>query len=134
MLSDTICTEKYIQNINAVTLAFVGDAVHSLFVREILACHHDYKSGVLQKLAATHQSAKGQSEQYHKIAALLTAEEQQIFLRARNAKKMSKSKSATIAEYNISTGYEAVLGYLYLSNRQDRLHYLLKRAMQIIEK
>ena len=131
MLSDTICTENYVKNMNAVTLAFVGDAVHSLFVRELLACNHDYKSGMLQKLASVHQSAKGQSEQYYRIESLLTEEERQIFLRARNSKKMSKSKSATIAEYNTSTGYEAVLGYLYLLNKQDRLRYLLQQAIEI---
>ena len=131
MLSDIICSEKNVNNINAVTLAFIGDAVHSLYVRELLATKHDYKSGMLQKIAAMYLSAKGQSEQYYKIENLLDEEEEQIFLRARNAKKTSKSKSATVAEYNISTGYEAVVGYLYLLNKQERLKYLLSQAIQI---
>lgn len=131
MLNATNCTENYIKNLNAVTLAFVGDAVHALYVRELLASKHTFKSGMLQKLAAQYQSAKGQAEQYYKIAQLLTEEEEQIFLRARNAKKISKSKSASVLEYNISTGYEAVLGYLYLFQRQERLAFLLQQAMDI---
>ena len=131
MLSDIICSEKNVKNINAVTLAFVGDAVHSLYVRELLTTKHDYKSGMLQKIAAIYLSAKGQSEQYYKIENLLDEEEVQIFMRARNAKKISKSKNATVAEYNISTGYEAVLGYLYLLNRQERLNFILSQAIQI---
>ena len=58
----------------------------------------------------------------------LNEEENAIFYRARNAKKTTRSKSATVTEYNISTGFEAVLGYLYLTGQQDRLNYLLNRG------
>lgn len=112
-------------NMNPVVLAFVGDAVQSLLVRRELALSSDSKTGALQKRAAQLVSAKGQAKQYAKICGLLTEEEKEIFRRARNAKKPTKSKNADVAEYNISTGFEAVLGYLYLTGAHERLRELV---------
>jgi hypothetical protein len=63
------------------------------------------------------------------ILPLLTEEETAVFKRARNAKKTTKAKHATIAEYNMATGFEAVLGYLYLVGENDRLNYLLNKGI-----
>ena len=81
--------------INAVVLAFVGDAAYSLFVREGLVFGHDYKTGTLQKLAAARVSAKGQAATLERVFSRLTDEERDIFLRGRNAKKPTKSKNAS---------------------------------------
>lgn len=110
---------------NAVVLAFVGDAVYSLFVREGLVFGHDYKTGTLQKLAATHVSAKGQAAAAERAFPSLTEEEREIFLRGRNAKKPTKSKNASVAEYNLSTAFEAVIGFLYLVGDYARIGELL---------
>ena len=111
--------------LSPVVLAFVGDAAYSLYVREGLMISSDYKTGELQKRSAARVSAKGQAELYSKIEAKLSEEEREIFLRGRNAKKPTKSKSATVAEYNISTGFEAVIGFLYLAGDYDRIDELL---------
>lgn len=111
--------------INAVTLAFVGDTVYSLYVRERLALSGCGKVAQLQKVAAQVVSAKGQSEFLDKLLPLFTEEEYDIFRRGRNAKKGSKSKSASALEYNRSTGFEGVLGYLYLTGQEDRIRELL---------
>ena len=111
--------------LSPVVLAFVGDAAYSLYVREGLGISSDYKTGELQKGSAARVSAKGQAELYSKIEAKLSEEEREIFLRGRNAKKPTKSKSATVAEYNISTGFEAVIGFLYLAGDYDRIDELL---------
>lgn len=111
--------------LSPVVLAFVGDAAYSLYVREGLVISSDYKTGELQKRSAARVSAKGQAELYSKIEAKLSEEEREIFLRGRNAKKPTKSKSATVAEYNISTGFEAVIGFLYLAGDYDRIDELL---------
>ncbi len=101
---------------NAVVLAFIGDAVYSLYVRESLVFASDYKTGVLQKLSAERVSAKGQAKLVDRIYEKLTAEEQEIFLRGRNA---------SVAEYNLSTGFEAVIGYLYLTGDYGRIDELI---------
>lgn len=119
-----IPTEKA-RALSPVTLAFVGDAVYSLFVREKLVLSTDFSTGTLQKLTSSEVSAHGQSELLNKILPSFTEEESDIFRRGRNAKKPTKSKNASVAEYNRSTGFEAVLGYLYLTGQYDRINALL---------
>lgn len=114
------------KNLSPVTLAFVGDAVYSLYVRERLVLSTDYSTGTLQKLTSAEVSAHGQSELLEKILSLFTEEEIDIFKRGRNAKKATKSKNASVLEYNRSTGFEAVLGYLYLTGQYERITYLLE--------
>ncbi len=114
------------RNLNPVVLAFVGDAVYSLYVREKLVRGTDFKTGMLQKLASDKVSAHGQSGLSEKLLPLFTEEEADIFRRGRNAKKTTRSKHASVGEYNRSTGFEAVLGYLYLTGQYERIDFLLK--------
>ena len=113
------------KKLSPVVLAFVGDAAYSLFVREGLVLSSDHKTGELQKMSSARVSAKGQAELFSRIEAKLTDEEREIFLRGRNAKKPTRSKSASVAEYNVSTGFEAVIGFLYLSGDYQRIDELL---------
>lgn len=110
---------------NPVTLAFVGDAVYTLYVREKITLSADYHLGVMQKMTSDKVSAHGQNITLREISPMFTQDEADIFRRARNAKKATKSKNADVAEYNNSTGFEAVLGYLYLTGRYDRISELL---------
>ena len=113
---------------NPVVLAFVGDAVYSLYVREKLCLSAGVGTGELQRLSVRFVSAHGQNEQLERIRPLFTAEEEEIFRRGRNAKKGTRSKSATVAEYNRSTGFEAVLGFLYITGQIGRIDELLYAA------
>ncbi len=121
----TTVTEHEARNISPVTLAFVGDAVYSLYVREKLVLSSDFSTGTLQKLASGEVSAHGQNELLIKIEPMFTEEERSVFRRGRNAKNPTRSKNATIAEYNNSTGLEAVIGYLYLTGNYKRISELL---------
>ena len=123
-----ILTVKEALQINPVTLAFVGDTVYSLYVRERLALSGCGKVGQLQKVAAQVVSAKGQSEFLDKVLPMFTEEEADVFRRAKNAKKATKSKSATSLEYSRSTGFEAVLGYLSLTGGEERIKELLSAS------
>ena len=118
------------RNLNPIVLAFVGDAVFSLFVREKLTFATDLKSGQLNKLATAQVKATAQAELLKEIMPLFTEEELAIFKRARNAKKTTKAKHATVAEYNASTGFEAVIGYLHLVGNNERLNFLLNKGIQ----
>ncbi|MBQ7339691.1 MAG: Mini-ribonuclease 3 [Clostridia bacterium] len=117
-------------NLSPVVLAFVGDAVYSLFVRERLTFYSDCKTGELNKLAVKEVKATAQAQFFKEIEELLTEEELSIYKRGRNAKKTTRSKSASIAEYNVSTGFEALLGYLYLTGNKERLNYLLNKGIK----
>ena len=121
----TTVSETEARNISPVPLAFVGDAVYTLFVRQNLVAGHDYPTGTLQKLSSAEVSAHGQNALLARIAPLLTEEEAAVFKRGRNAKKPTRSKNATVAEYNNSTGLEALIGYLYLIGNYARLEELL---------
>ncbi|MCQ2478942.1 MAG: Mini-ribonuclease 3 [Clostridia bacterium] len=112
--------------LSPVTLAFVGDAVYSLYVREKIVITSDKKPSDLQKLTSKEVSAHGQSELLAKIEGKFTEEENAVYHRGRNAKKATKSKNASVTEYNRSTGFEAVLGFLYLSGQYQRIGELLE--------
>ena len=118
-------TKQQATQLNPVALAFVGDTVYSLYVRERLALSGCGKVSQLQKVAAQVVSAKGQSEFLERLLPQFNEEEAEIFRRGKNAKKGTKSKSASSLEYNRSTGLEAVLGYLYLTGQEDRIRELL---------
>ena len=115
-------------NINPIVLAFVGDAVYSLFIREKLTFESDSKTGQLNKLAIKQVNAIAQSEFVKEILPLFDEEELAIYKRARNAKKTTRSKNASVSEYNASTGFEAVLGFLHIIGNIDRLNFLLNKG------
>ncbi|HIU01038.1 MAG TPA: Mini-ribonuclease 3 [Candidatus Coproplasma excrementavium] len=123
---DCILPPEGARNLNPVVLAFVGDAVYSLYVREKLVLSSDFKTGTLQKLSSEIVSAHGQSGLAAELLPLFTEEEADIFRRGRNARKTARSKHASVSEYNRSTGFEAVLGYLYLTGQYERIDFLLK--------
>lgn len=101
-----------------------GRRLFALYTRKTGVCER-LQDGTLQKLSSASVSAKGQAALLKNIEAKFTDTEREIFLRGRNAKKPTKSKNATVAEYNLSTGFEAVVGYLYLTGAYARLDDLL---------
>ncbi len=113
--------KERVKQMDPVVLAFVGDAAYTLYVRRGLALTHGLHTGELNRLATEKVSAHGQSTALEKILPRLTEEEGEIFRRGRNAKKPTKSKNATVGEYVRSTGFEALLGYLYLTGQETRI-------------
>jgi ribonuclease-3 family protein len=118
-------TEEKARLMSPVVLAYLGDAVYSLYVREKLAFFSDAKSGALNKKAAQTVSAGEQAKLITAILPLLTEEEQSIYRRAKNAKKISKAKNQSPTDYSKSTGFEALIGYLYVTGQEARMNYLL---------
>ena len=121
-----IFSEDDAKQLSSIALAFVGDAVYSLYVRQRLVESSDSKTGELNKISSEIVCAKAQSKRIVELMPILTEEEIAIFKRARNAKKGAKAKHASVVEYNNSTGFEAVLGYLYLTGNSQRLEYILE--------
>ncbi len=117
------------KNINPIVLAFIGDAVYSLYVREKLVFYSDHKTGDLNKLATEEVKATSQAKFITEILPILSEEEENIYKRARNAKKSTKAKNASVAEYNMATGFEAILGYLYLVGDFDRINFIINKGL-----
>lgn len=122
-----ILDEKEVITMNNITLAFLGDAVYSLFMREQFSVRCDAKPYVLTEACSEAVSAKEQAKKIDMMIAdgFLTETELGVYKRARNAKKANKAKGATVTDYHKSTGFEALLGYLYLTGRDDRLSEIL---------
>ena len=106
-------------SLSPLSLAFVGDGVYSLMVREHLINRH-IKPGELHKKSVELVNATAQAKAIRHILPQLTEEERTVYRRGRNA-KVQIPKSATQADYHSATGLEALLGYLYLQNQKERL-------------
>lgn len=123
-ISQPISEEKA-KLISPLTLAFVGDSVYSLYVRAGLTLSGDFKSGELTKKANSTVCAESQSRKVRDLLPLLTEEEIAVFKRARNAKIHNYPSHASQSEYREASGFEAVVGYLYLTGNTLRLETLL---------
>lgn len=113
--------------INIITLAYLGDAIYEVYVREHLISIGVEMVDELQKEAIKYVSAKSQSRILTNLIDndYLTEEEKDIVKRGRNYKRNTHPKNTDIITYKLSTGFEALIGYLYLNNQKDRLNELM---------
>ena len=110
------------------TLAYVGDAAYELYVRERLIASGNAPVGTLHRLATHFVSAKAQSEMMDAIEPALTPDESDAYRRGRNAKVGSTPKNTDVATYHRATGFETLMGYLYLKGDASRFRALLDAA------
>lgn len=127
-INQTVTAERA-KLINPVVLAYVGDGVHTLFVRKRLALEHDLKSNALNKMEAREVCATAQAAAVRALEGSFSENELAVYKRARNSKKGSHAKNSSLGDYSKSTGFEAVLGYLYLSGQTERLNELLNMTI-----
>lgn len=115
----------------ALTLAYLGDTVYDLYVRTALAENLRLPMRALHLEAAKHVCAAGQAQAYRRIADHLTESEQAAFRRGRNAHSATVPKHADVRDYRVATGFEALLGHLYLLGEDERIGELMRLALQI---
>lgn len=111
-------------------LAYAGDAVYELYIRTLLLSQGNAPVHKLHKRSISYVKAKAQSDIIHRLMDLLTAEEQDIVRRGRNAKSGTIPKNADVTEYKYATGFEALIGYLYLKGEYSRLLDVLKMSVK----
>ncbi len=119
-------SEKEILGLNPLVLAFVGDSVQQLMVRTKLASTSTAKAGELHKLQSEQIKASAQAKYMDEIMSILTEDEIAIFKRARNTHMNTMAKNASVADYKKASGFEAVIGYLYLLGKNERLEELFE--------
>ncbi len=119
-------SEKEILGLNPLVLAFVGDSVQQLMVRTKLASTSTAKAGELHKLQSEQIKASAQAKYMDEIMSILTEDEIAIFKRARNTHMNTMAKNACVADYKKACGFEAVIGYLYLLGKNERLEELFE--------
>ena len=112
------------------SLAFVGDAVYSLAIREYFVTSKRYNINTLNKMTVRYVSAHGQFMALELIKDILTEEEQALAKRGQNASKASVAKNASVAEYRASTGFECMLGYLKVTGQGERIAYLVSYILE----
>lgn len=130
-----VLRNRDVKQLNALALAYMGDAVYEQAIREHLLRSGRVRPNVLHREATRYVSAKAQAAilQVMQNADFLTDEEQAVMRRGRNAKSGSIPKNTDVQTYKNSSGFEAIIGFLYLMNDEERVTVLIKRAIQIIE-
>ena len=116
--------------LHPMSLAFIGDAVQSLYTRTRVTLASNSKTGVLHKEVTKVVKAVSQSRVVDLVAPLFDETEADIFRRARNCHVQTSAKHAEMSEYRKASGLEAVLGYLYLTGKEERLIRLLNISFE----
>ncbi len=118
--------ETDIKSYSPLTLAFIGDSIFDLVIRTVVVESGNAPVNKLHQRASKLVQASAQADLYHKIKDQLSEEELSVFKRGRNAKSFTTAKNAGVVEYRTATGLEALMGYLYLTNKMGRLLELMK--------
>lgn len=111
------------------TLAFIGDSIYDLVIRTIVVGKGNTRPAKLHQETARLVKATAQAKAMDRIEPSLTEKEQEIFRRGRNANSGTTAKNAPIADYRRATGFEALIGYLYLADETERMMELIKKAI-----
>ena len=118
-----------IRTYSPLTLAYIGDAIYELVIRTILVEKGNTQVNKLNQRANRLVKASAQTEMIEKLKPHLTEEEMAVFKRGRNAKSYTMAKNATMSDYRRATGFEALMGYLYLTEQWERMLELIKLGM-----
>jgi ribonuclease-3 family protein len=122
--------EPRVKELSAASLAYLGDAVFELLVRENLVANGEQTLGDYNRKAKEYVSARTQSDFYHKIYNFLTEEEQAVLKRGRNMNTVSRAKNASVADYRHATGLEALFGYLHHHGLHERMREIFNEILR----
>lgn len=127
---NTELTAEDIEMLSPLQLAYIGDAVYELLVRTYLL-NKRLSVNKLHKVAIEYVKAKAQAQIVHILENILTEEEQMIVKKGRNAKSNTMPKNATVIDYKYATGFEALIGYLYLKGQDVRIQELFEKIEEV---
>ncbi|MBU3160162.1 Mini-ribonuclease 3 [Clostridium frigoris] len=125
-------TVAQVRQLNPLVLAIVGDAIYEVFIRSYLVeKNRDMNAHKIHVKAVSYVKAHAQSEFMKVLITNLDEEELGIFKRARNSKSGSTPKNADLNEYKWATGFEALVGFLYLSEKNERLNDIFEKIINL---
>lgn len=126
-------TKEEAKQLNPLQLALIGDAVYEIYIRNyILSKNIDLSAHKIHVNAIKFVKAKSQALIMHEIESELMEEEEYIYKRGRNAKSATVPKNADVRDYRMATGFEALVGYLYLIGENERLEFIFEKSIDII--
>lgn len=114
------------------TLAFVGDGVYDLIIRTMIVGEANTNNNLLHRKTSALVKAHTQAVMAEEILPLLSEEEAQVYRRGRNAKMATMAKNATVSDYKKATGFEALMGYLYLKGEHERMLTLIAAGLSCV--
>lgn len=121
--------EKDIRSFSPLALAYIGDGIYELVIRTVTVRQGSRQVNKLHRDTSRLVKAQAQSEMMKTLLPLLTEQEADIYRRGRNAKSFSVAKNASVGDYRRATGFEALMGYLYLQGDMERLSELVQAAV-----
>lgn len=124
------CKEQDIRSFSPLTLAYIGDAVYDLVIRTIVVERGNKAANMLHKTTVKYVNAAAQAAMIQAVLDVMTEEELAVYMRGRNAKSNTMAKNASVEDYRKATGMEALIGYLYLSDRFLRALELVKLGIE----
>lgn len=128
-------SSKRAADFSPLALAYLGDGVYELYVRErILRENENLPAYALHKSAVHYVSAAAQSVSMHAVETMLDERETAVYKRGRNAKSPTVPKNADVGDYRRATGFEALLGFLYLEGEAERLSEIMSAAFERVKK
>ena len=111
------------------TLAYIGDGIYEVIVRTVIVDEANRQVNKIHKAASNLVKAETQAKMIHFIMDDLTEEEVKIYKRGRNAKAVTRAKNASMSDYRTATGFEALMGWLYLTKQSQRMMELIKKCI-----
>lgn len=121
--------EVDIKEYSPLTLAYIGDSIYDLMIKSLIVNEGNRQVQKLHKETSSYVQASAQSEMMRIIQEHLTEEERTVYKRGRNAKSVSPAKNQSMTDYRRATGFEALIGYLYLSREWKRMADLVKMGL-----
>ena len=125
------CKEQDVRAYSPLTLAYIGDVIYDLVIRSVVVERANRSANDLHKKTTRYVKAETQSRMIQALQEELTEDEAAVYKRGRNAKSYTTAKNATMGEYRRATGFEALMGFLYLTDQTDRMLFLIKRGIEL---
>ena len=125
--------EINIVDYSPLTLAYIGDGIYEIVIRTMIVDEANRQVNKIHKAAADLVKAKTQSDMILSLYEDLTEDEARVYKRGRNSKAITRSKNASMGDYRRATGFEAVMGYLYLTEQSERMMELIKKGLNNIK-
>ncbi|MBE5925777.1 MAG: ribonuclease III [Lachnospiraceae bacterium] len=123
-----------IHNYSPLTLAYIGDGIYELIIRTLVVGKANTSAKNLHKMSSSLVKAATQAEMIKALSEDLTEEEMKVYKRGRNAKSATMAKNATMSDYRSATGFEALMGHLYITKQSDRMIELIQMGLSKIGK
>ena len=119
-----------VRSYSPLALAYIGDDVYDIIIRTMVVEKANRSAHDLHLISSRYVKAQTQAAMIEALGDVLTEEEEAVYKRGRNAKAYTTAKNASVADYRKATGLEALVGYLYLQNKMDRILELIKEGIQ----